>query len=217
MNLIRAVLFDLDGTLIDTAPDLAYALNAVMQAQGLAPKPYAEIRPVASHGTVALLKLGFNITPDAPIFVSLRRQLLDVYLNNIARETRLFDGMETVLQHLESQQIPWGIITNKPAFLTEPLCNQLGLSNRTNCIVSADTTPHAKPHPAPMLHACELISQPPENCLYIGDAARDIEAGNIVNMTTLIASWGYLAKDDTPEEWHADGIIDQPNELLEWL
>lgn len=217
MNPIRAVLFDLDGTLVDTAPDLAYALNSVMQAQGLAPKLYEEIRPVASHGSVALLKLGFDITPEAPIFVSLRQQLLDVYFNNIARETRLFDDMERVLQHLESQHIPWGIVTNKPGFLTEPLCDQLGLSNRTNCIVSADTTPHAKPHPAPMLHACELIGQAPENCLYIGDAARDIEAGNVVNMTTLIASWGYLAKDDTPEEWHANGMIDHPHEILKWL
>jgi phosphoglycolate phosphatase len=217
MSTIHAVLFDLDGTLVDTAPDLAYALNTVMQEQGLSPLAYAKIRPVASHGAVALLALGFNITPTDLSFDPLRQRLLDIYAANLSRETRLFEGMEAVLQQLETRNIPWGIVTNKPAFLTDPLCEQLGLTARTNCIVSADTTPHSKPHPAPMLHACKLIGHAPENCLYIGDAARDIEAGNNVNMTTLIASWGYLADDDTPEDWQADGMIDQANELLTWL
>ncbi len=217
MKPIHAVLFDLDGTLVDTAPDLAYALNTVMQAQGLTSIDYEKIRPVASHGTAALLELGFGISPDHPDFDGLRQNLLDIYLANISRETVLFTGMEDVLQHLESRNIPWGIITNKPAFLTEPLCQQLGLTRRTNCIVSADTTAHSKPHPTPMLYACELINHPPENCLYIGDAARDIKAGNIVNMTTLIANWGYIADSDTPEAWQADDRIDTPAELLTWL
>lgn len=217
MTAIHAVLFDLDGTLVDTAPDLAYALNSVMQEHGLPPISYQAIRPVASHGSVALLELGFNVGPDDPIFISLRRRLLEIYLSNIARESRLFDGMETILNHLESRKIPWGIVTNKPAFLTDPLCDQLGLSNRTDCIVSADTTPHSKPHPAPMLHACELIKQTPENCLYIGDAARDIQAGNGVNMTTLVAKWGYISNTDKPNAWQADGLIDKPSELLTWL
>ena len=214
---IKAVLFDLDGTLADTAPDLAFALNSVMQSQGLSPLPYAAIRSAASHGIAALLKIGFGITPDAPEFEGLRQQSLDIYAANIARETRLFDGMETVLQHLESNNIPWGIVTNKPAFLTDPLAEKLGLTSRTPCIVSADTTPHSKPHPAPMLLACKLINTAAENCLYIGDAARDIEAGNVVGMTSLIANWGYIAADDKPDEWGAAGSIDTPNHLLAWL
>ena len=139
------------------------------------------------------------------------------YQDNITRESDLFSGIALLLKQLEDTNIPWGIITNKPAFLTTPLVTQLGLDKRAACVISGDTTAHSKPHPAPMLYACELISQTPENCIYIGDAERDIKAGKNANMTTLIARYGYISSSDNIKDWQADGIIDHPSELLQWL
>jgi len=212
-----AMLFDLDGTLVDTAPDLAFALNSLLQQQGFKPLPYEVIRPVASHGSPGLLSLGFGINTGHSDYSSLQQQFLQLYQDNIARETALFEGMEKVISSLESANIPWGVITNKPAFLTEPLLDKLNLTHRAACIVSADTTPHSKPHPAPMLHACEIINHRPEECIYIGDAKRDIDAGKNVNMQTITAAYGYLAENDQPENWLADAIIDHPSDLLQWI
>lgn len=212
-----AVLFDLDGTLVDTAPDLAFALNSLLQAQGFAPLPYETIRPVASHGSVALLKLGFNINQNDENFKSLQRRFIEIYQDNIDRETTLFEGMEEVITKLEASNVSWGIITNKPAFLTDPLVEKLGLLERAACVVSGDTTAHSKPHPAPMLHACNLIKHNPHDCLYIGDAKRDIEAGKNARMKTVTARWGYLGEHDKPENWQADAIIDHPREILQWI
>lgn len=214
---INAVLFDLDGTLVDTAPDLAYALNTLLQEQGHSALPYEYIRPVASNGSAGLLGLGFGITTHHPEYKALQQRFLQLYQDNIARETRLFEGMEEVIAQLEKASITWGIVTNKPEFLTEPLVIALGLKNRAACIVSGDTTTHSKPHPAPMLYACELIQRQPEHCLYIGDAKRDIEAGKNANMQTMTARYGYLSNQDNPESWLADAIIDHPSELLQWI
>ena len=217
MQPISAVLFDLDGTLVDTAPDLAFALNTLLQEQGYAPLPYTDIRPVASHGSPGLLDLGFGIVSGHPEYSSLQQRFIALYLDNIARETVLFEGMDEVISELEKTGIAWGIVTNKPAFLTEPLLVALGLIDRAACVVSGDTTAYSKPHPAPMFHACELINLPPESCLYVGDAARDIEAAKNANMQTMTARYGYLGTEDDPESWQADAIIDHPSELLQWI
>ncbi len=212
-----AVLFDLDGTLVDTAPDLAFALNSLLKDEGLDVLPYQTIRPVASHGSEGLLNLGFGITKDHHDYPSLQQRFIQIYQDNIARETRLFDGMEAVISALENANITWGIVTNKPAFLTDPLVEKLNLTDRAGCVVSADTAPFSKPHPAPMLHACEVIQKSPEDCIYIGDSARDIEAGKNANMRTVAALYGYLGSQDKPEEWQADASINHPHDILKWI
>ena len=217
MQPFSAILFDLDGTLVDTAPDLAFALTSLMEQEGLEALPYDMIRPVASHGSAGLLGLGFDISTDDNDYPSLQQRFLQLYQDNIARETALFEGMEDVITALEKASITWGIITNKPAFLTEPLVKKLKLTDRAACVVSADTTPHSKPHPAPMLHACDVINITPEDCIYIGDAARDIEAGKNVNMQTVAALYGYLGEQDDPEQWQADASINHPRDILQWI
>lgn len=212
-----AILFDLDGTLVDTAPDLAFALNTLLEQEGYAALPYNDIRPVASNGSPGLLALGFGISKDDRHYSDLQKRFLALYQDNITRETELFEGMEDVLSALEKENITWGIVTNKPAFLTEPLLEQLNLSHRAGCIVSADTTPFSKPHPAPMLYACELIKHQPEHCLYIGDAKRDIDAGKNANMQTVTALYGYLSDQDDPDSWLADAVIKHPRDILQWL
>ena len=217
MDSFSAILFDLDGTLVDTAPDLAFALTSLMEEEGLKALPYDMIRPVASHGSAGLLGLGFGISTDHNSYPSLQKRFLQLYQDNIVRETCLFEGMEDVITALEKANITWGIVTNKPAFLTDPLVEKLNLTHRAGCIVSADTTPFSKPHPAPMLHACDIIQQQPEACIYIGDAARDIEAGKNANMRTVAALYGYLSEQDTPEQWHADASINHPRDILQWI
>lgn len=217
MAAFDAFLFDLDGTLVDTAPDLGYALNCLREQEGLPLIAHPQIRAVASHGAAGLLKLGFDISPDHDDFPALQKRFLRLYQDNITRESRLFSGFEQVLDSLENQGIAWGVITNKPAFLTEPLLAGLKLSDRAACIVSGDTTAHSKPHPAPMLHACSVIAIEPERCLYVGDAQRDIEAGNKVNMHTIVAKFGYLSDTDQPDLWQADAFINQPEDLLKWI
>lgn len=212
-----AILFDLDGTLVDTAPDLAFALNTLLEQQGFDSLPYETIRPVASNGSLGLLQLGFGISSEHNDFSSLQQRFIKLYQQNIVRETKLFDGMETVLSCLEKANISWGIVTNKPAFLTGPLVEQLNLTQRASCIVSGDTTPFSKPHPAPMFYACEQINHLPEQCLYVGDHARDIEAGKNANMQTIAALYGYIADGDNPNDWLADSSIEEPRDILQWL
>lgn len=213
----RTILFDLDGTLLDTAPDLAAALNVVLQENRRQPLPYEHIRPVVSHGGMALIKLGFRINSSDPAFSKLRQRLLDVYRENISRHTRPFPGISELLEAIEQRGLNWGIVTNKPAWLTEPLLKDLGLFDRAACVVSGDTLDERKPHPAPMLHASELANSPPQQCVYIGDAERDIEAGNNAGMQTLVALFGYLQEGDDPRNWNASSMIEQPHDLLAWL
>lgn len=212
-----AVLFDLDGTLADTAPDLAYALNRVRAEQGLDPLPFETIRPHVSHGGVALTRLGFGLAPEHPDFAALRQRLLDIYRDNLARETRLFDGMEELLRRLEAAGMNWGVVTNKPAWLTHPLLEQLGLTARAACIVSGDTCVNRKPHPEPILHGCQLAGSTAAECLYVGDAERDIEAGRRAGLHTIVALFGYLDAQDDPASWRADALLASPAAILAWI
>ena len=217
MSDIRTVLFDLDGTLADTAPDLAFALNEVLREQGSPPLPFERIRPVVSHGGIALIKLGFNIDETAPEFDTLRQRLLAIYREHIVRHTTLFDGMDEVLGTIEARGLNWGVVTNKPAWLTEPLMAGLALQQRAATIISGDTLDQRKPHPAPMLLACEQAGSKAAECLYVGDAERDIEAGRNAGMQTLVALFGYIADEDRPEQWQADGMVKGATGILEWL
>ena len=214
---IRTVLFDLDGTLLDTAPDLAAALNTVLEENRQPTLPFESIRPVVSHGGIALIKLGFGLQQDDPNFEPLRQRLLTVYRENISRHTILFPGMETVLQTIEQRGLNWGIVTNKPGWLTDPLLKNLQLYDRAACVVSGDTLQERKPHPAPLLHACKLANSSPEQCLYVGDAQRDIEAGENAGMYTMVALFGYFTAEDQPHRWGASYSIDEPAGLLAWL
>ncbi|MDO8827121.1 HAD family hydrolase [Methylophaga sp.] len=213
----NVVLFDLDGTLVDTAPDLGFALNTLLEQEGHHPLDHARIRPVASHGSAGLLKLGFGIEKEDPIYPALQQRFLSLYAENIARESALFIGMQQVLDGLTAQGIRWGVVTNKPSFLTIPLMNALQLTETAACIVSADTTPFSKPHPAPMLHACELLDAKPVDCIYIGDAERDIQAAHNAHMRSVVALYGYISETDNPEAWQADCMINHPYEILQWI
>jgi phosphoglycolate phosphatase len=214
---ITTVLFDLDGTLADTAPDLAYALNKLREEKGLEHLPYDDIRVTASHGGQALVKLGFDLETDDPEFEPLRQRFLDLYRQNLSRETRLFPGMEILLAMLQKQGFKWGVVTNKPAHLTDPILKSLGLFERAAAVISGDTTTNRKPHPEPMLLACQQTGAPPPQCLYVGDAERDIHAGQRAGMKTLIALFGYIGDNENPESWGADGMVRTPMEILDWI
>jgi len=214
---LRSVLFDLDGTLLDTAPDLAAALNHVLVRQGREALAYETIRPWVSHGGLVLVKKGFGIEADHPDFDTYKQQLLDYYSENIAVHTRLFPGMAEVLDELDNSGIKWGVVTNKPAWLTDPLVQQMGLQERCACIISGDTLEERKPHPAPLQHACRLIGCSEKESVYIGDAARDIEAGNNAAMPTLVALFGYIGDEDEPGNWGATGMVKHPADILKWV
>lgn len=215
--MIRTVLFDLDGTLADTAPDLARVLNELLAEEGRAPLPFETIRPEVSHGSPGLLRLGFGLTASSPDYARLRERLLELYAQDVCRDTRLFPGMREVLIGLKARGLNWGIVTNKPAFLTEPLVRKLALDDPPVSVVSGDTTTNRKPHPEPMLLACSQAGSSPVQCLYVGDAVRDIEAGRAAGMPTLVALFGYIGKHETPDTWGADGMIESPREILDWL
>lgn len=214
---VKAVLFDLDGTFADTAPDLAAALNQVRIRHSLPPLPLNVLRPQASHGAAGLLKTGMNATPDDPDFGAMRDIFLDHYANNIRVHTALFDGMAALIDQLEQRSIRWGIVTNKPHRFTLPLMQALGYAARASCLVSGDTCANAKPHPEPMLKACELIGIAPEHCLYLGDDLRDMQAANAANMRGVIARYGYISDDAMLDDWGAHAIIGNPIELLDLL
>jgi 2-phosphoglycolate phosphatase len=217
MSSIRTVLFDLDGTFADTAPDLANALNALLAEEGRATLAFAQIRPQVSHGSIGLLKLGLGAVPGDANFSRLRERLLAIYAANLCRDTRPFPGVLELLDALRARGLNWGIVTNKPAFLTEPLVEQLNLVLPPACIVSGDSTVNRKPHPEPMLLACRQAGSQPAQCLYVGDAERDITAGREAGMKTLVALFGYIDSHETPERWGADGLIRSPAEVLDWL
>ncbi|MDP2827590.1 MAG: HAD-IA family hydrolase [Sulfuricellaceae bacterium] len=214
---IGAVLFDLDGTLADTALDLGYALNELRRLHGHPPLPHATLRPYASHGTQGLLDIGFNLSTHDPAFPALREEYLALYTANLCRHTRLFDGMSETLANLESRKIPWGVVTNKPARFTDPLMSALGLSQRAASIISGDTCPHPKPHPEPLLCASREIGIPAASCAYVGDAHRDMQAAINAGMLPILASYGYLGKNDHPETWSASHMIQNPLDLLNLL
>lgn len=214
---MTAILFDLDGTLLDTAPDLVGALNRLRIEDGLPALDYARLRPAASHGSDALLRAGYGSTPAQPGHAGLRERYLAAYRRHLAVDTVLFPGMAATLAALDARGIRWGVVTNKPAALTVPLLAALGLAERLCAVVCGDTLAVQKPDPAPLLHACRLAGLDPAHCWYLGDAARDIEAGRRAGMRTLIAGWGYLGPDDAPGAWGAEGTLAAPSELLDWL
>ncbi len=214
---LSTVLFDLDGTLADTAPDLSFALNRVLEEQGREPLPLSELRPHASHGSIGLIRHAFGLAPGDPGFEALRERFLDIYQTHLAVDTRLFPDMEAVLEGLETLGLRWGIVTNKPGWLTDPLMSVMGLDRRAACVVSGDTTARRKPDPDPLHHACELLRVDPRECVYIGDAERDIVAGKRAGMCTLVALFGYIDSHEQPEHWGADGLIGTPPEILDWI
>jgi len=215
--MLKTVLFDLDGTLVDTAPDLARTLNLVRQEQGLTDMPYADLRTAVSHGSKELIIRGFDLDEEDAQFETLRLRLLELYMDNMCVDTKLFPHMADTLDALEDMGLNWGIVTNKPKRMTEPLMTQLGLTERAACVVSGDSVEHSKPHPAPMYYACKLAGSEPHNCLYVGDAERDIIAGREAGMTTVAALYGYIDDHENPLHWQADGMIKQPADLLPWL
>lgn len=213
----KAILFDLDGTFADTAPDLAAALNHARASRNLPPLPLEALRPQASHGSRGLLKAGFDIEPEHPDFYPLRDIFLDYYAHNICVHTRLFGDTGTLIDALERRDIRWGIVTNKPHRYTLPLMQALGYADRAACLISGDTCAHAKPHPEPMLKACELLGVAPAECLYLGDDLRDMQAANAAGMRGIIASYGYVSTDVSVENWQAYGSVNHPTELLAYL
>lgn len=215
--MIQAVLLDLDGTFADTAPDLAAALNHTRSTRNLPPLPLSVLRPQASHGSRGLLKTGFGIDPEHPDFEALRDIFLAYYANNICVHTQLFGGMTQLITSLEQRNIAWGIVTNKPHRFTIPLMQALGYAERAGCLISGDTCTQAKPHPEPLLKACELIGIVPAHCLYLGDDKRDMQAANAAGMPGIIANYGYVSSDASTANWNAQGSINHPAELLEHL
>jgi phosphoglycolate phosphatase len=214
---VDAVLFDLDGTLADTAPDLGAALNRVRRERGLAPVPLETLRPASSHGARGLLRTGFGVLPDHPDYITLRDAFLAQYEAALCVDTKLFANVETVLDAIEGRALRWGIVTNKAERYATPLIARLGLDKRTAAVVCGDTTPHPKPHPAPLLAAAGLLGVAPERCVYVGDAERDVAAGIAAGMRTIVACYGYIEAHETPESWPADGRIHDPSALLDWL
>jgi len=211
-----AILFDLDGTLLDTAPDMVGALNALRAERGQPALPYDVVRPLVSHGAARLVQLGFPHS-DATVFAELTRRFLDIYRDNVSVETRLFTGMDRVLTALTARGLPLGIVTNKPAWLTEPLLEQLELAPLFACVVSGDTVSARKPDAMPMLHAARLAGVEARHCLYLGDAERDVQAAHAAGMHAVVATYGYLEPGENWRAWNGDGAIDEPAALLTWL
>lgn len=214
---MSVILFDLDGTLVDTAQDLGAALNIQLQRHGRALLPAEIIRPVASHGSRGLLALGFNISPSDSGFLAMRDEYLDIYEEVLTHSPALFDGMLEVLNAIEQKGGQWGIVTNKPSRFTTPIMQAMQLDKRAACVISGDDAARPKPYPDTLLMACDVMKVQPQQCLYIGDAARDIEAGKAAGMRTAIALYGYLGEEDDPQSWGADLMIEHPLDILDLL
>jgi 2-phosphoglycolate phosphatase len=210
------VLFDLDGTLADTAPDLAWALNQMRAARGLQPLQSSATRPVTSLGARGLLAAGFDVGPSQQEYSAMRAEFLRLYESNICRESRLFPGMAELLDVIEKRGLRWGVVTNKAERLARLLLDALGISSRAACIVGGDTTPHLKPHPDPLLAACRIMREDAGACIYVGDDQRDIEAGRAAGMKVAAVRWGYL-NGGKPESWNADWLVSEPRDLLQVL
>lgn len=214
--MIIAVLFDLDGTFADTAPDLGRAVNAMRAARNLAPVPLADTRRVTSLGARGLLDVGFGIGPGHDDYAAMREEFLCIYENNLCCDTALFPGMAELVDRLEQRHILWGIVTNKAERFAKPLLLQLGYATRAACIIGGDTAGHLKPHPAPLLAAAKHINVAPQSCIYVGDDERDIQAGRAAGMRTVAVRFGYL-NGSNPETWGADSIVSTPAEIEKLL
>lgn len=212
---LRGVLFDLDGTLVDTAPDLAYAANQVRAEAGLAPLPVARYRPVASAGARGLLKVGLDLAPEHADYAARRERFLVHYRANLSRHSRLFPGIDAALAAFERAGLRWGIVTNKPQWLTDPLLHALGLDARAACAVGATDGLAPKPAPDALLLACRMLDLEPADCVYVGDDRRDVVAARAAGMPVVAAGWGYLGDGERIEDWGADAVLPAPAALLE--
>jgi len=211
----EGIFFDLDGTLADTAPDLVAAANKLLVARNLAPKPYEFLRPYASAGARGLLEGAFGISPDHEDFAVLRDEFFGNYEKALLINSKLFDGIDHLLDQMDAANLPWGIITNKSERFTNPLTDLMGLRQRAISTVSGDTTPFSKPHPEPILHAARASNIDPSKSIYVGDDIRDVLAGKAAGMKTVAAAYGYCGCKEPPEAWGADYIIDTPLDLLQ--
>lgn len=211
----RTLLLDLDGTLADTAPDLAAALNNLLVEEGREPLAFSTVRPFVSYGAPRLVRLGFGERLDADEFERLRQRFLYHYEQVLCRDTSLFPGFADVLATIEARGGRWGVVTNKPGWLTDPLMRALGLAQRAGSVVSGDTLPRRKPHPDPLLHAADEMAAEASACVYVGDAERDIQAGHAAGMFTVAVRWGYIPDDEDPTTWNAHRVIDRPRDLLD--
>ena len=211
----EGIFFDLDGTLADTAPDLVAATNKLLVARKLTPKPYEFLRPYASAGARGLLEGAFGISPDHEDFVALRDEFFSIYEKALLVDSKLFDGIDHLLDQMDAANLPWGIITNKSERFTNPLTDLMGLRQRAVSTVSGDTTPYSKPHPEPILHAARTSNIDPSKSIYVGDDIRDVLAGKAAGMKTVAAAYGYCGCKEPPEAWGADYIANNPLDLLQ--
>jgi N-acetyl-D-muramate 6-phosphate phosphatase len=214
---LSCVLFDLDGTLLDTARDSILCLNKALISHGFAPVKAEIIKPFISYGAVAMINESLDQSVPEALRADILKTMLDLYQNNIAEHTVFFNGMSETLEAIEAQGLKWGVITNKVERFTNPLMAALKLTGRAACIISGDTTANPKPHIEPMLAACEKAAVKPQECVYIGDANHDVIAGKNAQMKTLVALYGYLKPDDSPETWGADDLIESPEQLSSWI
>ena len=212
-----AVLFDLDGTLVDSAPDLAGVGNDMRRDRGLPELPFERLRPMVGSGARGMVGAAFGVTPDDAAFPALRDEFLSRYESRLTRESRVFDAMLPVLDTLDAASVPWGIVTNKISRYTVPLVEALGLAARAAVVICGDTTPHAKPHPAPLLEAARRLGVTAARCVYVGDDLRDVQAGRAAGMRTIAVAWGYLGQGEPIGAWQADDVIDRPAQLLKLL
>jgi N-acetyl-D-muramate 6-phosphate phosphatase len=217
LSKLKTVLFDLDGTLIDTAPDMANALNILLQEEEKKSLSYDTIRPVVSNGSIALVNLGFGDKVEENKLRYLKERYLEIYQERLCVDSILFDGMDSLLNEIENKNMNWGVVTNKPAWLTNPLMEQIGLADRAACIISGDTTQNRKPHPEPMYLACKQANSKPHECIYIGDAKRDIDAGKNAGMQTITAAYGYIGNWENINEWNADYTVEQAKDIIKFI
>jgi len=213
----RSILFDLDGTLLDTAPDLVAALNRVLQAHGKPELALEVARPYVSQGARGLLQCGFDLSPDSPEYAQYVDEFLGFYRKTLCEKTVLFEGMSALLAALDERKRLWGVVTNKVAGLTEPLLKQMDLYHRAHVLVSGDTLAERKPSPRPLLYACGMSGMLPEETIYVGDDRRDIEAANAAGMISVAARYGYFDVADGPENWDADWVVDHPGQLVQLM
>ena len=214
---VRAVLFDLDGTLIDSAPDLAGAVEDMRAKRGLPALDLSVYRPMAGAGARGMLGVGFGLAPDDPGFATLREEFFQSYERRLTLKTRVFDGVSDVIQRLEQQQLPWGVVTNKASRFTEPLTLAIALFDSASVIISGDSTAYSKPHPEPLLEAARRIGIAPGHCVYVGDDERDIVAGQAAGMNTVAVAYGYLGVQADLHRWGADAVVNYPGQLLQLL